>query len=64
MPHLRFGEDPIDPPYYVQQANCIACHSPAYLMKFDTSSVYRCFLRSALAQAVSWEKNSRTTSLH
>jgi pyruvate-ferredoxin/flavodoxin oxidoreductase len=34
--HLRFGEDPIDAPYYVQQADYIACHSPAYLQKFDT----------------------------
>lgn len=33
--HLRFGESPIDAPYYVQQADYIACHNPAYLKKFD-----------------------------
>ena len=33
--HLRFGETPIDAPYYVQQADYIACHNPAYLQKFD-----------------------------
>lgn len=35
MSHLRFGESPIDAPYYVQQADYIACHNPAYLKKFD-----------------------------
>ena len=38
MSHLRFGEKPIDAPYYVQQADYIACHNPAYLKKFDTIS--------------------------
>jgi len=33
--HVRFGEKPIDAPYFVQQADYIACHNPAYLKKFN-----------------------------
>ena len=33
--HIRFGEKPIDAPYFVQQADYIACHNPAYLKKFN-----------------------------
>jgi pyruvate-ferredoxin/flavodoxin oxidoreductase len=36
MSHVRFGEDPIDASYYLQQADYIPCHKPAYLQKFDT----------------------------
>ncbi|OHS98215.1 pyruvate:ferredoxin oxidoreductase A [Tritrichomonas foetus] len=39
--HLRFGESPIDAPYYVQQADYIACHNPAYLQKFDMISALK-----------------------
>ncbi|KAH0796070.1 pyruvate:ferredoxin (flavodoxin) oxidoreductase [Histomonas meleagridis] len=38
LSHLRFGEKPIDAPYYVQQADYVACHCPSYLKKFDTIS--------------------------
>nr|AAV74342.1 pyruvate:ferredoxin oxidoreductase A-like protein [Trichomonas vaginalis] len=34
-PHLRFGAKPINAPYYVQNADYIACHNPSYLHKFD-----------------------------
>lgn len=33
--HLRFGKDPISAPYYIQRADYIACHNPAYIKKFD-----------------------------
>jgi pyruvate-ferredoxin/flavodoxin oxidoreductase len=35
MSHIRFGEDPIDAPYCVQQADYVVCRNPAYLQKLD-----------------------------
>ncbi|MEG1633849.1 MAG: pyruvate:ferredoxin (flavodoxin) oxidoreductase [Oscillospiraceae bacterium] len=31
--HLRFGDKPIKSPYYINQANFVACHNPSYIMK-------------------------------
>ncbi|MBQ3104290.1 MAG: pyruvate:ferredoxin (flavodoxin) oxidoreductase [Lachnospiraceae bacterium] len=31
--HLRFGDKPIRAPYYVNQADFVACHTPAYVTK-------------------------------
>ena len=31
--HLRFGDNPIRSPYYVNKADFVACHVPAYLTK-------------------------------
>ncbi len=31
--HLRFGDSPIKSPYYVSQADFVACHTPAYITK-------------------------------
>ena len=31
--HLRFGDSPIKSPYYVRQADFVACHTPAYISK-------------------------------
>ena len=31
--HLRFGDNPIKSPYYVNKADFVACHVPAYLTK-------------------------------
>ena len=31
--HLRFGDKPIKSPYYINQADFVACHTPAYLTK-------------------------------
>ncbi len=33
--HLRFGDSPIRSPYYVNAADFVACHVPAYLEKYD-----------------------------
>ena len=33
--HLRFGDKPIKSTYYVNNADFIACHNPAYMKKFD-----------------------------
>ena len=33
--HLRFGDEPIRSTYYVKQADFVACHSSAYLYKYD-----------------------------
>ena len=33
--HLRFGKEEIKSTYYVSQADFVACHSPAYLEKYD-----------------------------
>jgi len=33
--HLRFGAKPINAPYFIQSADYIACHNPAYLYRFD-----------------------------
>lgn len=33
--HLRFGEEPIQSPYLVENADFIACHTPAYLHTYD-----------------------------
>ena len=33
--HVRFGEEPIDAAYLIQQADYIACHAPNYVRKFD-----------------------------
>ena len=31
--HLRFGDKPIKSPYYINQADFVACHVPSYIMK-------------------------------
>ena len=31
--HLRFGDDPIRSPYYIKQADFVACHNPAYVIQ-------------------------------
>ena len=33
--HLRFGNRPIKSTYYINKADFVACHVPAYLEKFD-----------------------------
>jgi pyruvate-ferredoxin/flavodoxin oxidoreductase len=30
--HLRFGDKPIKSPYYINQADFVACHSPSYVV--------------------------------
>ena len=31
--HLRFGDEPIRSPYYVNKADFVACHNPSYISK-------------------------------
>ncbi|MCQ2507109.1 MAG: pyruvate:ferredoxin (flavodoxin) oxidoreductase, partial [Lachnospiraceae bacterium] len=31
--HLRFGDKPIRSPYYINQADFVACHNPSYIIK-------------------------------
>ena len=31
--HLRFGDKPIKSPYYINKADFVACHTPAYITK-------------------------------
>ena len=31
--HLRFGDKPIKSPYYINQADFVACHNPSYIVK-------------------------------
>ncbi len=31
--HLRFGDNPIKSPYYINQADFVACHNPSYIVK-------------------------------
>ena len=31
--HLRFGDNPIKSPYYITQADFVACHVPSYILK-------------------------------
>ena len=31
--HLRFGDNPIRSPYYVNKADFVACHNPSYIIK-------------------------------
>ncbi len=33
--HLRFGAQPIQSPYLVDQADLIACHNPSYVTRYD-----------------------------
>ncbi|MBQ2326798.1 MAG: pyruvate:ferredoxin (flavodoxin) oxidoreductase [Clostridia bacterium] len=33
--HLRFGDNTIKSPYYISQANFVACHNPSYIGKYD-----------------------------
>ena len=33
--HLRFGSTPIHSTYYINKANFVACHNPAYVGKYD-----------------------------
>ena len=33
--HLRFGDQPIKSPYYINKADFVACHNCAYLTKYD-----------------------------
>ncbi|MBE6576878.1 MAG: pyruvate:ferredoxin (flavodoxin) oxidoreductase [Ruminococcaceae bacterium] len=36
--HLRFGDNPIKSPYYINKADFVACHNSAYLKKYDMIS--------------------------
>ena len=36
--HLRFGDDVIKSPYYINKANFVACHNQSYLFKYDMVS--------------------------
>ena len=36
--HLRFGDNPIKSSYLIDQADFIACHNPAYVLKYDMVS--------------------------
>jgi len=31
--HLRFGDNPIKSPYYINKADFVACHNPSYVEK-------------------------------
>ena len=31
--HLRFGDQPIRSPYYINKADFVACHNPSYITK-------------------------------
>lgn len=31
--HLRFGDNPIRSPYYINKADFVACHNPSYIIK-------------------------------
>ncbi len=31
--HLRFGDNPIKSPYYINKADFVACHNPSYILK-------------------------------
>ncbi|MBE6954369.1 MAG: pyruvate:ferredoxin (flavodoxin) oxidoreductase [Ruminococcaceae bacterium] len=31
--HLRFGDQPIKSPYYINKADFVACHNPSYVLK-------------------------------
>ena len=31
--HLRFGDEPIRSPYYINKADFVACHNPSYIIK-------------------------------
>ncbi len=33
--HLRFGDNQIKSPYYISQADFVACHNPSYIGKYD-----------------------------
>ncbi len=33
--HLRFGKQPIQSPYLIDQAEFIACHNPSYVTRYD-----------------------------
>lgn len=33
--HLRFGKDPIRSTYLISKANFVACHTPAYIFKYN-----------------------------
>ncbi|MBQ8510115.1 MAG: pyruvate:ferredoxin (flavodoxin) oxidoreductase [Clostridia bacterium] len=36
--HLRFGDNPIKSPYYINKADFVACHNSSYLRKYDMVS--------------------------
>ena len=36
--HLRFGDNPIKSAYLIDQADFVACHNPAYVVKYDMLS--------------------------
>ena len=36
--HLRFGDQPIKSPYYINKADFVACHNSSYLKKYDMVS--------------------------
>lgn len=36
--HLRFGKQPIQAPYLIDQAEFVACHNPSYVIRYDMLS--------------------------
>jgi len=36
--HLRFGNQPIQSPYLIDQADFVACHNPSYVTRYDVVS--------------------------
>ena len=36
--HLRFGKQPIQSPYLIDQADFVACHNPSYVTRYDVTA--------------------------
>lgn len=36
--HLRFGRQPIQSPYLIDQADFVACHNPSYVTRYDVTA--------------------------
>jgi pyruvate-ferredoxin/flavodoxin oxidoreductase len=61
--HLRFGDDPIDAPYLIEEADFVACHQFSLLERVDVLEHARAgatFLLSSPYGADSWRRLPRT----
>ncbi|MDR1401690.1 MAG: pyruvate:ferredoxin (flavodoxin) oxidoreductase [Puniceicoccales bacterium] len=61
--HLRFGPNPIEAPYLIEQANFVACHQYSFLNKYNILKYARpggiFLLNAPYAQEVLWQRLPR-----
>lgn len=66
--HLRFGPDPIQAPYLIQEAQFVACHQSLFLERFDLLEKLKpggvFLLNSSYSSEEVWEQLPRSIQSH